>query len=101
MTGTILQLLLGLLSSPLDGSLLQEVTSLCQPDLGDTYLSSQLNKEPSESIVNVLLIGVNLEGERQKQEIVKEEIDSKGPSPSHGYRPPFPAFLSLRPEFLG
>jgi hypothetical protein len=63
-TGTILQLLLGLLSSPLDGSLfLQEVTSLCQPDLGDTYLSSQLNKEPSESIVNVLLIGVNLEGE--------------------------------------
>lgn len=88
MTGTILQLLLGLLSSPLDGSLLQEVTSLCQLDLGDTYLSSQLNKEPSESIVNVLLIGVNLEGKRQEQEIVKGEIDSKGPSPSLGAPPP-------------
>lgn len=58
------QILLGLLPFPLDGSLRQEITFLLsQQDLDDTYLSSQLSKQPSESISNVLLIGFNLEGE--------------------------------------
>lgn len=42
---------------------------LCQQDFGDTYLPRQLSEQPSEPVINVLLIGFDLEEQTEKQEV--------------------------------
>lgn len=84
---------------PLDWSLLEgkDGLFLCVKQgaqhrgLGSTYLSCQLGKQPPESIIDVVLADINLEGEAQKWDAVTSGRLLSLP----GWPPPPPQLPSL------